>query len=57
MKKFKMNVHQQTNEVTVHEAMQFKSGANNDNSNPRVESFYEELQEMDDRSPHYDNVD
>ena len=57
MKKFKMNVHQQTNKVTVHEAMQFKSGANNDNSNPRVKSFYEELQEMDDRSPHYDNVD
>nr|XP_022309782.1 multiple epidermal growth factor-like domains protein 10 isoform X2 [Crassostrea virginica] len=57
MKKFKMNVHQKTNKVTVHEAMQFKRGANNDNSNPRVESFYEELQEMDDRSPHYDNVD
>ena len=57
MKKFRMNVHQQTNKVTVYEATQFKNGANNDNSNPRVESFYEELQEMDDRSPHYDNVD
>ena len=52
-----MNVHQQTNKVTVYEATQFNNGANNDNLNPRVESFYEELQEMDDRSPHYDNVD
>ena len=57
MKNFKMNVHQQTKKVTVYEATQFINGANNDNSNPRVECFYEELQEMDDRSTHYDDVD